>query len=67
LRYSYDLKFAETPNYEKLRFLLKKILLDIGQVPVDYFCWKKNASHLKDDIRFDGASNSIFINSEELS
>jgi hypothetical protein len=43
--------------------LLKKIVLDIGQEPVDYFCWTNNAAHLEDDIRLGEASN--FENSKE--
>ena len=28
LTYAYELEFKERPNYEKMKFLLKKILMD---------------------------------------
>jgi len=41
----YSLKFAEKPNYSKLRFLLKKELLDLDQVPDKKYDW--NQEHFK--------------------
>jgi hypothetical protein len=50
LRYAYSLEFNEEPDYEKIRFMLKKIVLDIDQRPSDYFNWTLKAKNLKDDL-----------------
>lgn len=39
LSYSYKLKYEEKPNYNRLRFMFKKILLDKGFFPSDKFDW----------------------------
>jgi len=41
----YSLKFSEKPNYNKLRFLLKKELLDLEKVPDKKYDW--NQEHFK--------------------
>ena len=35
----FSLKFDETPNYDKLKFHLLKILLDRDQVPNNSYDW----------------------------
>ena len=39
LQYSYSLKFDEKPDYDKIRFMIKKIMLDNGNVPTNKFDW----------------------------
>ena len=39
LEYAYNLEFEEEPEYEKLKFMLKKILLDENMIPIDKFDW----------------------------
>ena len=43
LHHAYEIKFEEQPNYDKIRFLLKKILLDQDVVPVVPFVWNHQA------------------------
>ena len=45
LNYAYSIEFLEKPDYNKLRYLLKKILLDIDQVPSPNFVWSIKAYH----------------------
>lgn len=47
LRYTYSLKFEETPDYNKLRFILKKILLDRDLMPDNTFDWHKHSNSNK--------------------
>ena len=46
LEYAYQLGFKEQPNYDKLRFMLRKILLDLDQTPIYIFNWRKNAKYV---------------------
>ena len=39
--YSYSLSFKDRPNYNKIRFLLTKVLLDQDLVPSKDFDWNK--------------------------
>ena len=39
LRYSYKLGYTETPNYDKIKFILIKILLDRNFKPDNKFDW----------------------------
>lgn len=39
LKYSYRLEFEERPDYEKMKFLLKKILLERDYLPDNKFDW----------------------------
>jgi hypothetical protein len=41
----YSLYFSEKPNYNKLKFLLKKELLDLDKVPDKKYDW--NQEHFK--------------------
>jgi hypothetical protein len=41
----YSLYFSEKPNYNKLKFLLKKELLDLDKVPDKKYDW--NQKHFK--------------------
>jgi len=34
LELAYNIKFEERPNYEKIKFMLKKILLDNNEIPL---------------------------------
>ena len=38
----YSLKFDEEPNYNKLNFLLAKILMNNNQIPDNVFEWNMN-------------------------
>lgn len=38
----FSLKFEETPNYEKLRFMLVTELLDLGESPSKKYDWNEN-------------------------
>jgi hypothetical protein len=39
LKYSYKLTYEERPNYEKLRFMIKKILIERDFIPDNKFDW----------------------------
>ena len=39
IKYAYSLSFEEKPNYEKIKFMLKKILLDRNYLPENKFDW----------------------------
>lgn len=39
LKYTYRLKFNERPNYSKLKFMLKNILIEREFVPDNKFDW----------------------------
>ena len=39
LAYAYELEFAEEPNYDKIKHLLKSVLLDEEQLPHKKFDW----------------------------
>lgn len=43
-KYIYQLNFKEKPDYQKMRFLLEKVLLDIDIVPGKYLDWTTEAS-----------------------
>ena len=52
----YALEFKEEPNYDKLRFLLKTELLNVGMVPNNQYDWNQglvirriNDSHISDE------------------
>jgi len=40
LEYTYSIDFYDKPNYDHIRFQLKKILLDLNQIPQAPFNWK---------------------------
>ena len=40
LEYAYKIEFDEKPNYTYIKFLLKKILLDLNRVSMEMFNWK---------------------------
>lgn len=42
LKYSYGLGYDEKPDYEKMRFMIKKILLENGYLPDNKFDWSLN-------------------------
>ena len=55
LDYAYKLKFDEIPDYQKLRFMVKLVLIEQGFVPDNIFDW-----NLKGGItykKFDEASD----------
>ena len=37
----YDLKFEQKPDYDKLKFMLTKILLDSNKIPDKQYDWMK--------------------------
>jgi len=39
LKYSYKLRFEERPNYDKMRFMIKSILLQKDFLPDNRFDW----------------------------
>ena len=45
LKYAYKLEFKESPDYNNIRFLLKKILLDKNYIPDCQFDWSKHPDH----------------------
>ena len=72
LEYAYNLEFEEEPDYEKLKFMLKKMLLDENMNPINKFDWsfdhpkiadQSAASLLEVNRRFsplaDSANNNI--------
>jgi hypothetical protein len=40
LVYAHSLKFEEKPDYNKMKFMLKKIVLGLNQKPVEFFDWR---------------------------
>ena len=42
LSYSYSLEFEQRPDYNRLRFLLKKVLMNMDVVPNIHFDWCVN-------------------------
>lgn len=40
LRYVYTIEFKERPDYEKIRFMLKRVLLDLNLSPQEAFEWR---------------------------
>ena len=44
-----SLKFDEEPNYNKLKFLLTKSLLDSGYVPDKHYDWNKGFTSVRSD------------------
>jgi hypothetical protein len=42
LRYSYKLEYEQRPDYNKLRFMLKKVLMNKDVVPKNHFDWSVN-------------------------
>ena len=46
LEYAYDIKFEEKPDYAYLKFMLKKILLEMDHVPQKMFNWKSRSAYL---------------------
>ena len=42
LTYAYNLEYEERPDYNRLRFMFKKILLDKNFVPWNKFDWSAN-------------------------
>ena len=61
LKYAYIIEFTEKPNYDHIRFMLKKILLDLNQIPSPAFNWKVRHDP-KDTILQDvgASSNSVY-------
>ena len=47
LEVAYNIGFKERPNYNHICFLLKKVVLDIDQLPSENFDWKNIANHHK--------------------
>lgn len=39
VKYVYKLGFTEEPDYNKMRFMLQKVLMDINHVPAQKFDW----------------------------
>jgi hypothetical protein len=46
LEYAYKIEFDEKPNYAHIKFLLKKILLEMDQIPVAAFNWRVKATEI---------------------
>jgi len=46
LEYAYSLEVDEEPNYRKVDFLLKKILLDQNVEPITKFYWWNQCSNI---------------------
>ena len=42
LEYAYSLDYEEEPDYERIIFMFKKIVLDMNEVPMKVFDWSKD-------------------------
>jgi len=62
-----SLKFNEEPNYNKLKFLLTKSLLDSGHVPDKHYDWNKGFTIVRSDDESLVNSNSNNLNSLNIS
>ena len=60
LKHSYDIQFKERPDYTYIKFLLKKIVLDINKVPMKMFNFKNDLAYNRSNVAFDS------INFDEL-
>jgi hypothetical protein len=45
LEYAYGLEFEEEPDYNFLRFMLKKIVLNMDMAPKKCFEWKNHGNN----------------------
>ena len=70
LKYSYNLEYAERPNYNYLRFMLKKILLDLDYIPDNTFDWSlfpgKSFPKVDPDDRHSSISSCGINSSEDI-
>ena len=46
----FQLNFDETPDYNKLQFLLVKKILDLNETPSKEFDWNQNFAHDKIEV-----------------
>ena len=44
--YKNDVSAYGVPSYQKLRFLLKKAIIEIGYIPDSYYSWEDSSHHL---------------------
>jgi hypothetical protein len=42
LTYAYSLEYDERPDYNRLKFMMKKIMLDREYIPNNRFDWSMN-------------------------
>ena len=50
LEYSYNIDFDAKPDYKQIKFMLKKILLDMDHIPHKMFNWKKKSAYALQNI-----------------
>ena len=62
-----SLKFNEEPNYNKLKFLLTKSLLNSGYVPDKHYDWNKGFTIVRSDTESLSYANSKILNSFNIS
>jgi len=64
-----SLQFDEEPNYNKLKFLLTKSLLDSGYVPDKHYDWNKGFTIVRSDTEslVNSYSNPNILNSLNIS
>ena len=68
LKYSYNLEFKERPDYTYIKFLLKKIVLDIDKVPMKMFDWQNSQGHKSNNVPFDNTNfDELFKDYTKLS
>ena len=53
LEYAYEIGFKDRPDYTKLKFMLKKMVLDLNLIPTEVFNWRKNAKNVNQVPRID--------------
>ena len=64
---AYAIKFKEQPNYNKLRFLLAKNLLDKELVPTNKLNWIGRVGVIPQEILLAISNESIEISNQSLS
>ena len=68
LKHSYDIQFKERPDYAYIKFLLKKIVLDINKVPMKMFDWKNYLAYNRSSVPFDSINfDDLFKDYNQLS
>ena len=67
LKYAYELKFDEKPDYDKIRFLLKKTLLKHDQVPNYKFDWSFDHPDIDNNSGISSMMSSLAPSDNEIS
>ena len=59
LKYAYKLEFSDTPDYNKLIFMLKKLLLERDYLPDNKFDWSLGPEDIFKRVDHDNIHSSI--------